>query len=189
MATSPTKCLTPGHNQFRSQILREFKSPQQLNQRQSRWHYELAQYKFFIEYKRGQLNVIADLLSRDPAHLYDPKELDVYNNVTLLPGTLFNIESSQSPLFNRVIKAQGLDQFSLGKLAEIKSASSANKVGDFTATEKTLFYKGLLWVPEGTLRTKVIEQCHDHILAGHPGISGTILLIKHNFIWMGLRSQ
>ena len=47
--------------------LEYFKSPQRLNQRQSRWHYELALYKFVIEYKRGQLNVIADLLSRDPA--------------------------------------------------------------------------------------------------------------------------
>ena len=116
-------------------------------------------------------------MSRDPAHFYDPKELDIFNNVTLLPESLFNIESPLPPLFNKIIKAQGLDQFSLGKILEVAAASSANKVGDFTVTNQTLYYKGLLWVPESMLRTKVMEQCNDHILAGHPVISGTILLI------------
>lgn len=82
---------------------------------------------------------MADLLSRGPAHLYDPKELEVFNHVTLLPESLFNIESPLSPLFNKIIKAQGLDQFSLGKIVEVTSASSVNKVGDFTVTDQALY--------------------------------------------------
>ena len=35
----------------------------------------------------------------------------------------------------------------------------------------------------------MLQQCHNHILAGHPGISGTISLINYNFIWMGLKKS
>ena len=75
--------------------------------------------------------------------------------MTLIPESLFDIESPLPPLFSKIIKAQGLDQFSLGKILEVASASSANKVGDFTVTDQSLYYKGLLWVLEGILRTKV----------------------------------
>ena len=42
-----------------------FKSPQRLNQRQARWHHFLSHFDFKIEYKHGNINFIADMLSRD----------------------------------------------------------------------------------------------------------------------------
>ena len=71
---------------------------------------------------------------------------------------MFNIELPLPPLFSKIIKAQGLDQFSLGKITEVAAATSANKVGDFTVTNQALYYKGLLWVLVGMLRKKVMEQ-------------------------------
>lgn len=88
--------------------LENFKSPQRLNQRQSCWHYELALNRFTIEYKRGQLDVIADLLCSDPGHAYDPKELDIFNNVTLLPDSLFSIETSLSPYTKKFLRLRAL---------------------------------------------------------------------------------
>ena len=109
--------------------------------------------------------------------------------MTLLPDTLFNIETPASPLYKDILKAQGTDQFSLAKIAEVESATSSKKVGDFTVINQALHYKGLLWVPTKELRTKVLLHCHDHILAGHPGIAGTTALIRQEYTWIGMRKS
>ena len=55
--------------------LEYFKLPQRLSQRQACWHHTLAHYQFKIEYKKGDLNHIANMLSCDPGHKFDKQEL------------------------------------------------------------------------------------------------------------------
>src|SRR5467141_2223801 len=50
--------------------------------------------------------------------------------------------------------------------------------GDF------LCYKGQLYVPDHqATRLDVLHSCHDHRLAGHPGITKTIKNIHRQFYW------
>ena len=43
----------------------------------------------------------------------------------------------------------------------------------------------LIWVPKSE-RSKVLFDYHDHVLAGHPGQSKTLSLIKQTFCWPGI---
>src|SRR5882672_6851865 len=47
-----------------------------------------------------------------------------------------------------------------------------------------LCYKGQLYVPDHqNTQLDVLCSCHDHCLAGHPGITKTIKNICHQFYW------
>src|SRR5882672_6373145 len=55
---------------------------------------------------------------------------------------------------------------------------SLSQDGDF------LCYKGQLYVPDHpATRLDVLRSCHDHRLAGHPGITKTIKNIRRQFYW------
>jgi hypothetical protein len=50
------------------------------------------------------------------------------------------------------------------------------------------YYQGKLVVPKDRdLRRQVLEQCHDHQLAGHPGIVNTIRGVMRDFWWPDVR--
>ena len=79
--------------------------------------------------------------------------------------------------------------FSQQKLLEIEQVTSTSKAGCFTANANSLYFKNLLWVPTKALRKEVLASCHDHVLSGHPGIAGTMLLIKQDYVWFGMKAQ
>ena len=83
-------------------LLEYFKLPQRLSQRQACWHHTLAHYQFKIEYKKGDLNHNADMLSCDPGHKFDKQELNDFNNITLLPNFCFHVNKSLATLRDRI---------------------------------------------------------------------------------------
>ena len=85
------------------------KAPHKMNQRQARWHLELTQYDLSIEYKPGKLNVLPDILSRDPKHVFDPQVLDDFNTGTMLLPHLFSlIDGNYRAFHNKVLESQKL---------------------------------------------------------------------------------
>jgi hypothetical protein len=51
-----------------------------------------------------------------------------------------------------------------------------------------VFYQGQLIVPdEEELKRQILQQYHDHLLAGHPGIANMILAVKRKFWWPEVR--
>ncbi len=49
-------------------------------------------------------------------------------------------------------------------------------------------YDGWIYVPQkASLRGEIIAQCHDHILAGHPGIEKTKELVLREYWWPKLK--
>ena len=65
------------------------KAPQQMNQWQARLHLELRQYDFKIEYKPDKLNILPNILSRDPAFCYTSQALDQFNTTLYCHHTAF----------------------------------------------------------------------------------------------------
>ena len=65
--------------------------------------------QFLIEYICGQNKIIPDLLSRDPWFGFDSKELEVFNNVFVLPVHVFTITEISSNLQEEIITAQSDD--------------------------------------------------------------------------------
>ena len=56
--------------------------------------------------------------------------------------------------------------------------------------ESVLLYKNLLYIPkDDALRERVIQENHDHPLAGHPGIRRTRDLILVKYYWPTIRKD
>lgn len=57
-----------------------------------------------------------------------------------------------------------------------------------------LRYDEHIWVPLvtsdklDTLRVRVLQHLHDHILAGHFGQNRTLAIVRHEYTWLELRT-
>ena len=144
-----------------NKLLEYFKLPQRLSQRQAHWHHTLAHYQFKIEYKKGDLNHIANMVSCNPSHKFDKQDLNDFNNIALLPNTCFHVKESPANLRVLILDTQTYDSFSQRKLLEIEQATSSFKTGCFTANDNSLYFRNLLWVPTKSLRKKILAFCHN----------------------------
>ena len=161
-----------------------------MNQRQARWHVELSQFDLKIEYKPGKLNVLPNILSRDPAHVFAPQDLAEYNTGTMLPPHLFAlIDGNYHAFRNKVLASQKISE--LGKsILEAHAAGPLNKsFRSFSVIHGVIHHKGKLWVPLLQEQLEVIRAKHDHPLAGHMGRTKLIELITRDFSWKGIRPQ
>ena len=53
-----------------------------------------------------------------------------------------------------------------------------------------LLLDGRIYVPNvNNLCTRVLQFKHDHPLAGHPGQSKTLELVRHDFVWPQIRTN
>ena len=80
---------------------------------------ELIQYDLIIGSKPGKLNVLLDILSCNPNHIFDPQVLEDLNTGMMLPSTTFSLidgnycafckkvldSQKSSPLRQRILKA------------------------------------------------------------------------------------
>ena len=65
---------------------------------------------------------------------------------------------------------------------------SSQHYQEFKWQDGLLFYKNLLYVPDGSPRLQVLEHCHDAPMAGHFGIAKTMELVKRSFWWPHLQN-
>ena len=62
-------------------------------------------------------------------------------------------------------------------------------LADWQVEARILTYKGCVYVPTNdSLRHAILERCHDHESAGHPGFLKTRQLVATEFWWPGLTS-
>ena len=83
-------------------LLKYFKLPQRLSQRQTHWNYTLAYYKFKIEYKKSDLNYIINMLSCNPGYKFDKNKLNDFKNITLFPEFCFHVDKTPISLKDRI---------------------------------------------------------------------------------------
>ena len=61
-------------------------------------------------------------------------------------------------------------------------------ISECSYSNDLLYIYGLVYVPENIeLQRKVIEGCHDHPAAGHPGQASTFELVSRDYWWPGMR--
>jgi hypothetical protein len=122
-------------------------------------------------HKLGAQNC-ADALSRRPD--YDTGEND-NENVIVLPEHLFTNAAEILSLEQQVQEAQEEYKEQMRKLREEFAMD---------IIEGKEFYRGKLVVPdEEELKRRILQQYHDHPLAGHPGIANTIFAVAREFWW------
>ena len=124
------------------------KAPQRMNQRQAHCHLELRQLDFKIEYKPGKLNILPNILSRDPSLMYAPQALDQFNTGTMLPPHRFALINGNTNFFrSRVLLAQSSSPLA-NRIMDAHAKSTLKKAfTSYSVVANTILHNGKLWIP------------------------------------------
>ena len=187
--------------------LEYFSTTRLLTRRQVRWSEHLSQFNFILRFRPGKLGAKPDALTRR-WDVY-PKEGDSdyasINPHNFRPAfTQEQLSSSlrASTLAEPVLRAAiVIDEVQL--LQDIREALRKDPVASehldnsvhtpdsrwSINSEELLCQDDLVYVPDiDDLRLRVLQQHHDHPLAGHFGQNKTYALIRRKFTWPGLRT-
>jgi hypothetical protein len=84
-------------------------------------------------------------------------------------------------LLQEIAKATKTDTVATKIFKSIHDSSTAMKRSDlhhFTAHDGLLYHNNLLYVPEGSCGTQVLQTCHDDPLTGHFRVEKTLELVS-----------
>jgi hypothetical protein len=132
----------------------------------------------------------------DPA--FDNKTQVLLGPVKLQVTTVSNVPQDSS-LLDTIRQQLHTNDFAKNVFAHLgpSDASCSTLSGssrhdkEFKWQDNLLFYKNLLYVPDGSSRLQVFEHdkhCHDACMARHFGIAKTIELVKRSFWWPHLQA-
>jgi hypothetical protein len=162
-----------------------------LNRRQARWVIQLQDFDFKIKYHPGNLNNVADFLSRNPDVM--PQCSTCKNKVNVSPVSLEPIHNNE---FNsRVRHGYAADPFitklqKWGDDPQLISTSADQKLFHKYSFSNGLWYhKSKVYIPPGPIRNELLSQYHDLPSAGHQGIDRTFEKIHRFAYWPGLRAD
>ena len=179
-----------------------FQNARVLTRRQARWAQFLTRFEFKIIYRPGLQQGKADALSRRTYLAPRPGEaaFDDQQQILLGPARLQAVEVSDMPLDSNILNSirqdihtdpfaqEVLDHIDPSRASCSKAQHPRVDYSQFTWQNDTLFYKGLIYVPDGSSRLKVLQHCHDTYMAGHFGIQKTLELVRRAFWWPKLHS-
>lgn len=144
--------------------LNELKKP---SGRLARWAVDLQQYDFEVKYRRGQMNNLADSLSRAPL-TSNGEEEEVYTVFGQTDCTWYNkkiLDTTNSPESNKeyLVKDGILYRHFPGKSEEDESPWK-------------------LCIPKSD-RKRILEEIHDSATAGHLGVTKSIARAAKWYYW------
>ena len=166
-----------------------FRQPQVLNHCQVRWLIDLADFDLKMIHIPGKLLAGPDALSCRPDLL--PINNNDNDDVTLLPLSLF-VNLIDTTLSQRIESDSAGDPLVLQALQSMHEdipLPFCSRLTDWQVEAGILTYKGHVYIPANdTLRRTILEHCHDHESARHPGFLKTCQLVVAEFWWPGLAS-
>ena len=130
-----------------------------------------------------------DALSRRPDLL--PSEDADNDGVTLLPPSLFVniIDTALSQCIKSALAGDPLVLQALQSMHEDIPLPFCSCLADWQVEAGILTYEGHVYVPtDDSLQRTILERCHDHESAGHPGFLKTCQLVAAEFWWPDLAS-
>ena len=173
--------------------LEHFTTKRLLNPRQGRWADELANYDFFLTYRPGSANIVADALTRKQDELKTQKAKDeAARTKALIDPSLVVASVEFTPddvapyqLVDAILEANRSEP----SLEEFRATAKAGKAG--WKLEKGLLTRfDRLMVPDiGFLRTRLIKEAHARRVTAHPGQKKTRQLVAEQYYWPGLPSD
>jgi hypothetical protein len=180
-----------------------FQTARVLSRRQARWAQFLTRFDFLITYRPGVQQGKADALSRRSYLAPRPGEpaFDHQNQILLGPDRLrvmttqvfkTPLDSSLLESIRTTINTDGFAQDILNHIIEgrascSRSANSRKDYNQFTWYDGLLLRNNKLYIPDGSLRIQVLQDCHDSPMAGHYGVHKTVELVSRQYWWPNLR--
>jgi transposase InsO family protein len=125
---------------------------------------------------------VAPVAIREPPLLGEvsPIPAAIEPSVTELKG-LWEVARQEDETYGRLVEA-----LQEGKRLFPPALGIRVSIGECTLSEdrQDLLFRGRKWVPDSEpLRTKLIQQVHDSVMAGHPGREVTSALLARLYFW------
>ena len=161
--------------------LQYYRSPRDINQRVARYLPFMMEFNLTLIHKPGK-TMKADPLSRRPD--FDTGQGDNKQVIVLLSQlftTISNLTTTDlSTLEDRLLQAQ------FDCPTEI---STWQKPNGLTRSATGLWTRQgrIVVVANDALRREVVANHHDHITAGHPGISKTLYAVEQEYWWPDMK--
>ena len=166
-----------------------FHSPQCLNCRQARWLLDLTDFDLQLTHVPGSQLTSPDVLSCRP-DLLPPTDSD-NEDVTLLPPSLF-VHIIDFTLSSCIASSSSSDPLVLQALQSMDGSippAFCSQLSNWQHINGVLTFQGRVYVPPtNDLRRDILQRCHNHATAGHPGFLKTQQLVAADFWWPGLAS-
>jgi hypothetical protein len=139
---------------------------------QTRWLEFLSEYDLDIKHIKGKENKVVDSLSR---------------RVHLMNAT--TISMHQSDLKTRILYDIVTDQHYLQVKEILQKGYVQQKIKEYEIKEYgLLIHKNRIYVPSfGELRNLVLKEMHDVPYVGHPSYQKTIVGVRIQFFWLGMK--
>lgn len=166
-----------------------------LSGRLGRWVLRLQQYDFVVTHKSGQQNLDADALSRCPLTTIPSPAVEV-------PKTVLHVAPVTSPALEdppELLALQWADAYCgpiidyLTGRVQPPSSRARRQLDKFRLLHGALHRRnhhptGLKWVPvvPRSLRTSILEACHDDATAGYLGFAKTYDRVRSRYFWPGI---
>ena len=149
-----------------------------------RWRLLIEEFGPELHYIKGELNIVADVLSR-----LELKE----EEFSLDAFALDEIEDDDYPLsYPHLVKMQEADKTLKARMQEMSSAPAGTDHGPYAIEERLhsdkkfnlLTKDGKICIPT-SLHTKAAEWYHYHLC--HPGETRLELTLRQHYDWKGLK--
>lgn len=181
-----------------------FSTTKLLTRRQARWSEYLSQFNFVIRFRPGKLGAKSDTLTRrwDVYPKEGSSDYASVNPQNFKP--VFTQSQLASSLRSTILHEPVLRAASIVDLDtlhdDIRHALPSDSVSSkqlptptdprwTLGPDELLRFEGRIYVPDSdTLRLRVLQNKHDHILAGHPGQNKTYDLVRRDYTWPEMRT-
>ena len=130
-----------------------------MNRRHAKWMEFLETFPYVIKYKKGNVNIVADALSRR------------YALISLLNAKLME--------FELIIDRYNDDP----KFVNIYEECKKGAVNGYYRHDGYLFKSGWLCIPNSSIRELLVREANGGGLAGHFGEKKTLEMVKEHFYW------
>ena len=171
-STTPIKIMTDHAS------LKYLATQPTLSHRQARWLEKLAEFDYEIVYTPGPMNIVPDALSRRP----DYNLAAVYESSTTIG----------LPLLDSIRSALPSDPDFGPVLARLNESEQYATHSEYRMENNLLFLRegDRMCIPDvSEVRTTLLQEVHDSILSGHPGLDKTYTRLAEIAYWPNMRKH
>ena len=158
--------------------LQYLRNQSELSKLQARWMEKLSTFDFEIIYKPGRTNIVADALSRKPQiNVLNLQAIDSNVKDKLIMELKKDINFRD--IYNKLINKEKIDEKDEFKYKHYKIKDNILTYSVIENDED----EERICIPNGEIKSKILNDYHNSVVAGHMGYLRTYEVIHRHFYW------